>query len=116
MDGGKLGPTSRNGHDRHPQLPMEEVEVEDVETSHHRAVQKDGMEPFEPTRGPYEPYDLLRRVAPVHPYAADANRLDAVGGRDGDGGERGPAVRPAKGPVVDADHAYVQLRESRTQR
>jgi len=116
MDGGELGSCPRNGHDRNLQLPVEVVEVDDVEASHHRAVQQDGVEPFEPAGGPDEPQDLRRPVAPVDPHAADANRLDAVRGRDGHGGDRGPAVRPEKGPVVDADHAYVHLRESRTQR
>ncbi len=116
VDGGELGSGPRNGRDGDPQFPMELIEVEDIETSHHRAIQQDGVEPFEPASSPDEPRDLLRCVATVDPHAAHAHRFDAVGGRDGDGGDRGPSVRPPKRAVVHTDHPNVQLRESRTQR
>jgi len=116
MDRRELRPVPGDRHDRDPQSPVQPVQVEHVEPSYHRTVQQDGVEPFESAGRPHEAEDLGRRVAAVDPYPTETDGLHAVRGGDGDGRERSPAVAATEGPVVDADHADVQLRESRPQR
>jgi hypothetical protein len=94
---------------------VEPVQVQNVETADHRAVQQDGVESLQTASGPNQADDLLRRIPSVHAHATHTDGFDTIRGGDRHGRDGRPAIVPMEGPVIDADDSHVELGESRTQ-
>jgi len=112
----ELRGTSRDRDDRDPELPVERVQVDDVETSHDGPVEQDGAHAFEGPEASDERDHATRAVSAVDPDPADAYRLHALGQRQDHGGERGVAVRAVERAVVHPDHLRVRFPEGTPQR
>lgn len=108
------GPPRHRDH-RDVQGGPDPVEVENVEPPDDRPVEQDRPHPFQGPEGAQNGDDARGAVGPVDPDPPYPHGLELLRDGDDDRGDRGEAVAPAEGAVVDGRHARVALPEGATQ-
>ena len=116
MDPRELGGTSRHRYDRHPEPPVDRVQVEDVEPSDDRPIHQDGAEAFQRSQAADERDDPTRAVGAVDPDPADADRFQMFGERQDHGRDRSVAVAAFERAVIDPRHPRMRFPEGPPQR
>ena len=111
----ELRRASRDRDDRHPELPVERVQVEDVEPPHDRPVEENGADAVEGPETSNERDDPARPVGAVDPDPTGTDRLHVLGKRHGHRRDRSIAVPALERAVVDPDHPRVRFPEGTPQ-
>lgn len=112
-----LGPirgATGDGHDGPAKSVMEPVDVDDVESADHDAIEQDGAQVGEVSGRFNQHRDPFGGVAAVDLHAPQADRLHVAGERHHDRRERGATVAPSEPTVVHGDESHVRLRERST--
>jgi hypothetical protein len=95
---------------------VDRVQIEDVESPHHGAVNEHRTDPLERAQGPKQGNDPAGAVRPVDPDRSHADGLKMLGEGDDHGGDRGEPVSPSERAVVDGRDPRVGLSQGPTQR
>jgi len=108
--------TTRDGHDRHAERTVDDIEVDDVEPPEDRSVEHHRADSLERTETPDEPDHSLGRVGPVDTNMARSDRLYVFGEGEGDRREGRDSVAAVERPVVDPHDPGVRFSEGAPQR